>query len=92
MHIPDELKHVLDSNPEIISGAVRFVGTRIPVQALIDSLEYGRSLEYFREGFPDVSEEQVLAFLRWQQNEARKRFGIELGNEDSSRQQRGQAV
>ena len=36
MSIPPELQDVLAAQPEIISGAVRFKGTRVPVQALID--------------------------------------------------------
>lgn len=29
--IPTELQGVLDANPKIISGAIRFKGTRVPV-------------------------------------------------------------
>ena len=32
MTIPKELQGVLDINPQIISGAVRFTGTRVPVK------------------------------------------------------------
>jgi uncharacterized protein (DUF433 family) len=77
MTIPRELQNVLDINPQIISGAVRFKGTRVPVQALIDSLTHGLPVSDFLEGFPDVTEEQAMAVLRWEQNLARQTFGLE---------------
>ncbi len=42
--IPEELQAILAAQPEIISGAVRFKGTRVPVQALIDNLDGGDGL------------------------------------------------
>lgn len=77
MNIPEELRHVLDADPKILSGAVRFRGTRVPVQALIDTLD-GGSLEEFLDGWPDVSREQADAVIRWGQNLARKAFGLEM--------------
>ena len=50
-------------DPEIMSGAPCFAGTRVPIQNLIDYLEGGDSIEDFLEGFPTVSREQVIAFL-----------------------------
>jgi len=78
MTIPEELRHVLDSHPEIISGAARFKGTRVPVQALLDTLTHGLPVSDFLEGFPDVTEEQALAVVAWEQNQARKTFGLQL--------------
>jgi len=45
MTIPTELQGVLDAHPQIISGAVRFKGTRVPLQALTDTLEDGNGIE-----------------------------------------------
>lgn len=78
MIIPTELEDVLVANPETLSGAVRFRGTRVPVQALIDTLSRGLPVSDFLEGFPDVNEEQALAFVVWEQNNARRIFGLEL--------------
>jgi uncharacterized protein (DUF433 family) len=50
-------------DPEIMSGAPCFAGTRVPIQSLIDYLEGGDSIEDFLEGFPIVSREQVIAFF-----------------------------
>jgi uncharacterized protein (DUF433 family) len=68
MTIPKELLGVLAADPEILSGAVRFKGTRVPVQALLDTLICGESVGYFIDDFPDVSKDQALAVLRWEQN------------------------
>ncbi len=47
-----------------MSGALCFAGTRVPIQNLIDYLEGGDSIEEFLDGFPSVSREQVIAFLK----------------------------
>ena len=54
---------VVTSSPEILSGVPVFAGTRVPVQALIDYLEGGETIDDFLEGFPTVKREQVVAFL-----------------------------
>ena len=51
-------------NPDVMSGALVFSGTRVPVNLLIDYLKAGESLERFLEGFPSVSREQVEGFLQ----------------------------
>jgi len=78
MSIPMELKSVLVSTPDTLGGSVRFMGTRVPLRALLDAMTLGRSVEYFLEGYPGVTKEQVLAVVKWEQNVARKTFGIEL--------------
>lgn len=54
---------VVTSSPDIMSGAPVFVGTRVPVQILMDHLKAGESIDDFLEGFPTVTKEQVIAFL-----------------------------
>ena len=51
-------------NPNIMSGALVFAGTRVPVDILIDYLKAGETLERFLEGFPTVTREQAEAFLQ----------------------------
>ena len=51
-------------NPNIMSGALVFAGTRVPVDILIDYLKAGETLERFLEGFPTVKREQAEAFLQ----------------------------
>lgn len=64
MTIPEELRDVLDSNPEIISGAIRFKETRVPLQALLQTLEDGDTVDDFLTGYPGVSREQAEAVRR----------------------------
>jgi uncharacterized protein (DUF433 family) len=54
---------VVSCNPEIMGGTPVFVGTRVPVQTLLDYLEAGESIDDFLEGFPSVTREQVIGFL-----------------------------
>jgi uncharacterized protein (DUF433 family) len=54
---------VVHSDPEILGGTPVFVGTRVPVQNLIDYLAAGDSLEDFLHSFPTVGREQAVAAL-----------------------------
>ena len=54
---------VIHSDPDILDGTPVFVGTRVPLQNLIDYLEAGDSLDEFLDDFPSVSREQVIAAL-----------------------------
>ena len=59
---------LISSSPDILSGTPVFTGTRVPIQALLDYLEAGESINDFLEGFPTVSREQVVAFLEEAKN------------------------
>jgi uncharacterized protein (DUF433 family) len=54
---------VVSRDPDVMSGAPVFRGTRVPVQTLLDHLEGGDSIDDFLQGFPTVTREQVIAFL-----------------------------
>lgn len=54
---------VVHSDPDILGGTPVFVGTRVPVQALIDYIEGGHSLEKFLDDFPTVSRNIAVAAL-----------------------------
>ena len=56
-------QRIVTSSPDILSGTPVFAGTRVPVQALIDYLEGGETIDDFLAGFPTVKREQVVAFL-----------------------------
>jgi uncharacterized protein (DUF433 family) len=56
-------EQIVTSSPDILSGTPVFAGTRVPVQALIDYLEGGETIDDFLAGFPTVRREQVVAFL-----------------------------
>ncbi|HEY2989098.1 MAG TPA: DUF433 domain-containing protein [Candidatus Binatia bacterium] len=54
-------KPLITRSEKIMSRAVVFAGTRVPVQALIDYLEEGSRLDDFLEDFPTVSREHTVA-------------------------------
>lgn len=47
------------SDPDILGGTPVFVGTRVPVRALLDYLQHDRPLAEFLDDFPTV--ERALA-------------------------------
>jgi uncharacterized protein (DUF433 family) len=55
---------IISRDPEVMGGTPVFAGTRVPVQALIDELAAGRSIEEFREGYPRVKREQIVHLLQ----------------------------
>ena len=58
-----DLSQIVHSDPEVLSGSPVFVGTRVPVQALLDYLEGGDTIEDFLDDYPGVSREVAVAFL-----------------------------
>ena len=50
-------------DPERVSGAWVFRGTRVPVTALFENLEDGAQLSEFLEWFPGITLEQARAVL-----------------------------
>lgn len=54
---------LISRDPEIMSGALCFTGTRVPVQNLFDYLEGNSSLEDFLEDFPSVPRATAVAVL-----------------------------
>ena len=56
-------KLLVTRSDEVMSGAVVFAGTRVPVQTLLDYLEEGDTLDHFLEDFPTVTREHGLAVL-----------------------------
>ena len=60
---PEDLKGIVHSDPEIMGGTPVFVGTRVPLQNLIDCLEGGESVDDFLEAYPTVTREQAIAVI-----------------------------
>ena len=57
------LNEVMWVDPDRVSGAACFNGTRVPVQNLLDYVEGGSTIEDFLHDFPSVSRLQVIRFL-----------------------------
>lgn len=69
-----KITDVLSSDPEIVSGAVVFKGTRVPVDAWFDNMADGMSIEEFVDNFPTVEREQVEAVLKIMSDEVKRHF------------------
>ena len=54
---------LVSRDPDIMSGALCFRGTRVPVKSLFEYLEGTSSLEEFLEDFPSVSRDRAVAVL-----------------------------
>lgn len=64
------LDQVVSRDPDVVSGALVFKGTRVPVQILIDYLKAGETLDRFLDGFPTVTRAQAEAYLELTLGEA----------------------
>ncbi len=66
---------LIEINPDKVSGAPVFAGTRVPIKNLFDYLEGGDSLEDFLEGFPPVTREHAVAILELAEQSLIKEVG-----------------
>jgi len=57
------IKEVVEVDPEKMSGAPVFTGTRVPIDHLFEYIEGGETLDEFLDQFPSVTREQALAAL-----------------------------
>ncbi len=65
----------IEIDPNKVSGAPVFSGTRVPIKNLFDYLEGGDTLEDFLEGFPPVTREQAIAVLKMAEESLVKEVG-----------------
>ena len=54
---------IMSRDPELMSGALVFAGTRVPVEILIQYLTAGDSLAAFLDDFPTVTHDQAIGLL-----------------------------
>lgn len=54
---------LISRDKDIMSGALVFAGTRVPVKTLLDYLKAGDSLDEFLDDFPTVKREQAEGVL-----------------------------
>ncbi|MEM8953190.1 MAG: DUF433 domain-containing protein [Verrucomicrobiota bacterium] len=55
----------VERQPQKVSGALVFKGTRIPVKALFENLEDGATIDQFLGWFPGATRHQVEAVLEF---------------------------
>ena len=58
-----EMLNAVERDPNRVSGAWVFRGTRVPVAALFENLRDGATVDEFLEWFPGVERAQVDAVL-----------------------------
>lgn len=75
--IPEELKDVLVSTPDTVSGAIRFAGTRVMVEVFLDSVAEGLSVDEILEHFPSIPRDGAMAVLEYQNRLVKGTLGIE---------------
>lgn len=51
-------------DPDLLGGVPVFVGTRVPLKALLDYLKAGHPLDEFLDDFPSVTREQAILGLQ----------------------------
>lgn len=67
MTITENIPITID--PETMSGVPVFLGTRVPVSALLENLEAGVSLDEFLENFPTVRRQDAISVLAYFRSE-----------------------
>ena len=55
---------LISIDPERMSGAPCFAGTRVPIQNLFDYVEGGETLDEFLNQFPAITREHAVEVLR----------------------------
>ena len=58
-----EQVNAVERSPDVLSGAWRFRGTRVPVTALFENLRGGATIAGFLAWFPGATQDQVEAVL-----------------------------
>ena len=61
-----EMLDAVERNPDKMSGAWVFRGTRVPVSALFENLKDGATIDQFLEWFPGVKRVQVESILDYE--------------------------
>lgn len=55
----------ITSNPEIMFGKPCIKGTRIPVDAIVEKLSNGDTIEYLLTAYPNITREHISACLKY---------------------------
>lgn len=55
---------LITRSKDILGGTPVFKGTRVPVRALFDYLEAGRTLDEFLDDFPSVKKTQAIGLIK----------------------------
>ncbi len=73
--IPEELSHILSSNPDQVHGQICFTGTRVPVYIFMDYIGSGLGISEFLINYSNVPRDDAEAVLRHlERNDGSLRF------------------
>jgi uncharacterized protein (DUF433 family) len=67
-------KQYITSDPDVLHGAVRFNGTRIPVSVVLDNLAANESPERIIDQYPSLTQEHISAAIAYAADLARERI------------------
>jgi uncharacterized protein (DUF433 family) len=56
-------EELFESNPDVVSGALVFRGTRVPVEAFFENLAAGLSLDDVLRNYPSIGRERAEAAI-----------------------------
>ena len=63
----------VERSPDVLSGAWRFRGTRVPVAALFETLRDGATVDDFLAWFPGVTRDQVEDVFNYEAHSLQER-------------------
>lgn len=64
----------IKTDPGIMHGTPCFIGTRVPVSAVLDNLAAGESRERILANYPSLKAEHILAAIAYAADLARERI------------------
>lgn len=68
----------IEINPKILLGKPVFRGTRIPLYVVLDLLAEGESMPEIIKAYPDITEDDIKAAIRFASDTAKHISEIEL--------------
>ena len=62
----------IEINPKVMFGKPVFVGTRIPVEIILDKLEVGQTMEEILQDYPRLTEEDIRGAIAYANKSVKK--------------------
>jgi len=62
--IKRNLESIIEAQEDVLSGAVVFKGTRVPVSLILEYIAKGWSIADLKEAYPTVKSEYIQTLLR----------------------------
>lgn len=76
MDIPPGLQHLVSSDPDFVGGELCFIGTRVPLETVVDNLAAGHTAERILANFPSLRREHIEAVRKWERELALDAVGL----------------